>query len=257
MFSGIFDFISTQNQYNNTNIEKLLQGIREVKKKHIISALNSLVTECLTLRTAKGDALDMWGRLLHFSRYIPDAGSQGKGFRNFIFYQRNFNILKFFKTSDIKYNALTDSSYRQILMLLWQSRNQECTIRKNTDIASEVLEAEVVTGDTMNMTYITYYFRQELSSWLAFVLNNYQILPRPAGVKSNFISAIYKTFGFYTNNADYNRKKLGNFWNTKFIETDRVFYKNNRDLFSMYQSDIITITQAMINHIGLNEEVTQ
>lgn len=215
MFEKLYDDIRIQSQYQNTNIEALLNGIKEIRINFIVKALESAITEVFNFETMSGDALDMWGRLLDFSRYIPVSSDSG-AFKNFSFYQRNFHIAKFFDKKDTKYSELTDASYRSVLQLLWRSRNVSSTLRNNSELAKIALGADIITGDSMDMQFITYFFKDQIPLWLNNILTTYDILPRPAGVGSNYVSAFYKIFGFKTDSADYNREYLGNFFNTQF-----------------------------------------
>lgn len=209
--------IKLQNQYENTNIEALLQGIAKIKEKYVSLAIDS-AKDCMDLTKASGDALDMWGRLLNFSRYVPVSKESSGLFYNFTFYNRNFVKLKFADHSDIAYVGLTDSAYRLVLQLLWSSRNISSTIFTTSSLASEIFQAEVIVGDNMDMSYITYYFRDEIPLWLNYILTNYDILPRPACVGSKFVSAIFRIFGFQIDNTDYAIKHLASFWNTRFAD---------------------------------------
>lgn len=256
MFDTLFDDLKIQSQYQNTNTESFLNGIKEIRTFFIIKALNSAVTDVFDITTAKGGALDMWGRIIGLSRYVPSRDTSGS-YRNFSFYQHNFNIAKFYNNNDIIYSALGDYAYRQLLMLMYQSRNQPCTIQYNTKICRDILQTDIITGDSMDMTYITYYFRDEIPTWLDWALTNYDILPRPAGVQSRFISAIYKIFGFYTDDVDYNREKLANFWNAQFARIENIRYYEEIKKFKDYQSDIITIAQAMLKHLDYELEYSQ
>lgn len=215
MFEKLYDDIRIQSQYQNTNIEALLNGIKEIRINFIIKALESAISEVFNFETMSGDALDMWGRLLDFSRYIPVSSDSG-AFKNFSFYQRNFHIVKFFDKEDTKYAELTDSSYRSVLQLLWRSRNVSSTLRNNSELAKIALGADIITGDSMDMQFITYFFKDQIPLWLNNILTTYDILPRPAGVGSNYVSAFYRIFGFKTDSADYNREYLGNFFNAQF-----------------------------------------
>ena len=67
MFKKLYDDIRIQSQYQNTNIEALLNGIKEIRINFIIKALESAISEVFNFETMSGDALDMWGRLLDFS----------------------------------------------------------------------------------------------------------------------------------------------------------------------------------------------
>lgn len=256
MFDNLFDDIRIQSQYQNTNIETLLNGIKEIRTRFIIKALNSVINDVFDITKANGDVLNMWGNIIGLSRFVPSKKESGS-FRNLNFYQRNFNIAKFFNNKDIQYLELGDYAYRQLLMLMYQSRNQPCTIRYNTQISRDVLKSDIVTGDSMDMTYITYYFREDIPVWLDWSLTNYDILPRPAGVQSRFISAIFKIFGFYTDDVDYNRKKLANFWNAQFARVEHIKYYEEIQKFKDYQSDIITIAEAMLKHLDYELEYSQ
>lgn len=219
MFETLYDDIRIQSQYQNTNIESLLNGIKEIRINFIVKALESAISEVFNLETMSGDALDMWGRLLDFSRYVP-ISSEGVGFRNLSFYDRNFFLAKFFDAADIKYAELSDPSYRKVLQLLWRARNVSATLRNNTKLAKITLDADIITGDSMNMEFITYYFRDQIPNWLNNILTKYDILPRPAGVGLKFVSAFYRIFGFETDSFDYNREYLANFFNAQFVRPE-------------------------------------
>ena len=60
-----------QAQYRDTNIKELISGIIEIKRKYIYMAIKSLLNDNLSISTSKGIGLDLWGNLLHLSRYIP------------------------------------------------------------------------------------------------------------------------------------------------------------------------------------------
>ena len=56
-------------QYLSGNFETFMRGIAEIKAKHIQKAVDTAISDCFNLATAKGNALDMWGRLLNISRF--------------------------------------------------------------------------------------------------------------------------------------------------------------------------------------------
>ena len=210
----MYSQINIQNQYVGTNIAELLNGIVEIRTRYIAQAIY-LFKRAIDLRTATGDVLEMWGRLLNFSRYIPTTQENAHLFNNFDFYNKSFIKLKFQDKSDIAYSALSDEAYKLVLQLLWSSRNIQANIYEISQLATEIFEVEVIVGDSMNMSYVTYYFRDEIPQWLSYILENYQILPRPACVGSRYISAIYKLFGFKTNDNIFNKKYTA-FWNSRF-----------------------------------------
>lgn len=210
----MYSQISIQNQYEGTNIAELLNGIVDIRTRYIGQAIN-LFKSAIDLRTASGDVLEMWGRLLNFSRYIPTTQDNAHLFNNFDFYSKSFIKLKFPDKSDTSYFALSDDAYRLVLQLLWSSRNIQANLYEVSQLATEIFKVEVVVGDSMNMSYVTYYFRDEIPQWLGYILENYQILPRPACVGSRYVSAVYKLFGFKTNDNIFNKKYTA-FWNSRF-----------------------------------------
>lgn len=212
----MYSQIEMQNQYQGTNIAELLQGITQIRTRYIAHAIHQF-RRAIDLRTASGDVLEMWGRLLNFSRYIPTTQDNAHLFNNFDFYDKSFIKLKFQDKSDIAYSALSDDAYRLVLQLLWSSRNIQANIYQVSQLATEIFKVEVIVGDSMDMSYVTYYFRDEIPQWLSYILENYQILPRPACVGSRYISAVYKLFGFKTNDNVFNKKYTA-FWNSRFAD---------------------------------------
>lgn len=213
--------INIYEQYINTNIEELINGKNEIKKFFILNAIKSLKHDVMDLKTAKGNALDMWGKLLRFSRYIPIATKDEIEeyellYSDFTFDDKNFVNLKFFNSIDTDFAELNDSAYRLILQLLLQSRNVPPNITTIAKLVSEILNVEVTIRDNFDMSFTIYYKKNNLDRWLQFIINKYDILPRPAGVKINFISSIWKIFGFRTDDEEYNIDVLTNFWNAQF-----------------------------------------
>ena len=77
----MYNQINIQNQYDGTNIAELLNGIKDIRKRYIEQAIYQF-RRAIDLRTASGDVLDMWGRLLNFSRYIPITENNEHLFKN-------------------------------------------------------------------------------------------------------------------------------------------------------------------------------
>ena len=211
----MFENLIIQNQYNNTNISALLNGIKKIKEKHILRVKND-VEKQFNIRESSGDVLDMWGRLLGFSRFIPiTSENQAELFKNFNFYNRNFVKLKFYDFSDIAYSALDDESYKLVLQIIWQGRNTLSNLKDSNELTKAILGFNVVVSDKFNMEFVTYYFRDELPLWLSHILDNFDILPRPACVGQSFVSAIIRYFDFKRDSLEYN-KKISSFYNSIF-----------------------------------------
>jgi hypothetical protein len=63
--------------------------------------------------------------------------------------------------------------------------------------------------DGLNMTYVTYVFGFQPDSALSFVLNNYDVMPRPAAVGVRYVIATRATFGFGQYNKNFNNGTFG------------------------------------------------
>ncbi len=63
--------------------------------------------------------------------------------------------------------------------------------------------------DGLNMTYVTYVFGFQPNSALSFVLNNFDVMPRPAAVGVRFVISTRATFGFGPYNKNFNNGTFG------------------------------------------------
>ena len=59
-----------QNQYKNTNIETLINGLTDLYNKLITQPLKEFYDNIYNLDTAKNIGLDLWGERLNFPRTI-------------------------------------------------------------------------------------------------------------------------------------------------------------------------------------------
>lgn len=215
-----------QAQYRNTNIAKLIQGIADIKKTYLDNAQKSLVNDNLCITTAKDDGLDMWGRLLHFYRHIPTDPSTDSGINYFNFNDKNFRNLQFVNPNAPSYGRLTDEVYRKFLVLLYQGQFILNTIPNMNEFINEIFNDfdRIVVRDTLDMSYQVYVFNGDnFPIWLKWILDNYDVLPRPAGVGSKYIEAQpVKRFGFAPPDTTdpWYFENIGAFDNTNFSEIE-------------------------------------
>lgn len=202
------------NQYLGTNLQTLLEGKCDIYNQNIVPYKKSF-QEYSDLTRATGLALDHKGRLLNMSRYItfndrlnvvlPDT----EGISEYKYLQ-----------GDTKQCRLDDDAYRIVLKLLAQSKNTVASVRALSNIISSIVKADVFVGDNMDMRYMTYYFLDRIPGWLEVTMHNYDILPRPAGMETKYISAISKFFGFLIDHPEVDleltAKYVSSFWKTRF-----------------------------------------
>lgn len=206
-----------QAQYINTNIKELLKGIIEIKKKYFLNAYFSLIKHNLSLSTAKGDSLDLWGVLLGTNRYIPGE-PVGKDYNYFSFNDKTFFQLIFNNPNKPEYSALNDESFREMLLFLLQKFYIKPSIKDVNKFLDNFFQkyGGINIRDSKNMDFVVYYFNKNIPSWLDWFLKNGDILPRPAGVGSNFDIVDWGYFGFETEDEEYNIKNVRNFNNGNF-----------------------------------------
>lgn len=211
------DFINeliVYDQYNNTNLKKLIEGRAKIKNDLTRAAFLSIIDNVFYLESAVGDALDAWGKILGFSRYVQ-LDDPLETLTN-----KDPNFTEFVEVSKVlKQGRLEDDAYRTILLLLSQTQNVSPAITVISPMLSEVLKTRVTISDGLDMKFITYYFRDEMPSWLECVINTYDVLPRPAGMSTKYISAIYRLLHFVTNDAAWN-ENIAAFWKTRFIDRE-------------------------------------
>lgn len=204
---------SIQAQYKDTNIQAFLNGLTEIKKKYFFNAYKSLINDNLSITTAKGVGLDLWGVLLNFSRYIPTDTSTDK-YKYFNFNNKRFYNLIFKDKNKPTYSALLDDTYRMLLVLIYQSMFIYPSIKGINDLLSEVLAdfGKLRVGDTTDMSFMLIIFNQKIPNWLSYIAKTYDIIPRPAGVGVKLEEYYWKRFDFKTPNDEFNKQNIGNFF---------------------------------------------
>lgn len=225
-----------QAQYRDTNIKELISGIIEIKRKYIYMAIKSLLNDNLSISTAKGIGLDLWGNLLHLSRYIPS--DKGDNYAYFNFNTKNFKSnggLIFYNANRPNYGTLDDLYYRQLLLILYQGYFLNSDIPNLTLFSRESLSAygDLYIRDSLKMDWQIYVFNSKIPVWLNFMMSNFDILPRPAGVGSKIIERIVRRFGFGADKPfSKPRYNLFNFNKKNFNKI--VFFDENNNYYPDY-----------------------
>lgn len=243
-----------QAQYRDTNISELIKGIIEIKQKYILGAMNSLVNDNLSISSAKGIGLDLWGNLLHLSRFIPSDG--GENYAYFNFNSKNFKTnggLIFYNENRPSYTGLDDVYYRQLLLIIYQSYflNSSIPTLNQFTLESFADYGDVYVRDTTNMSYQVYIFNNKIPLWLNYMMTNYDILPRPAGVGSRIIERDIRRFGFGADKPFYKpRFSLFSFYKTNFNKI--VFYDDENSYYPDYIKKKVSLKHSFINFNNRN-----
>ena len=243
-----------QAQYRDTNIAELIKGIIEIKRKYILEAIYSLVNDNLSIRTAKGVGLDLWGNLLHLSRFIPSES--GDSYAYFNFNDKNFKSnggLIFYNANRPNYGELDDIYYRQLLLIIYQSYFLNSSIPTLNQFTLESLAdyGSVYVRDTTDMSYQIYIFNNKIPPWLNYMMTNYDILPRPAGVGSKIIERDIRRFGFGADKpVTVPRFSLFSFYQTNFNKV--VFFDDSVNYYPDYVRKQVSIKYSFLNFNNRN-----
>lgn len=211
-----------QQQYLNTNIHELLKGIAGVRGLYKSQAIATFKNDVRNLKTAIGGALDLWGNLLGFSRYLPLNIDDPDGqYFQWSFYNRYFNRLQFGRVDENDFARLPDPEYRFILLLLLQGRTCNMTIKALAEMAQDTFSQiglNCAVFDNFNMEKLSYVVDDIPPLWLSYVVKKYDILPRPAGVGAQLLVDKVLPIGFYRPppNPPESNKNITNFYYAKF-----------------------------------------
>lgn len=107
--------------------------------------------------------------------------------------------------------GLTLDQKRILLKLQYYKLTSRCTVPEINARMKAILGqyGNVYALDGNNMRYTTYVFGFTPNSALQFVLENFDVLPRPAGVGVKYIVSTRPAFGFGSSNQNFNN---GTFW---------------------------------------------
>lgn len=186
-----------QDQYKNTNIETLINGLADLYDKLITQPLNDFYNNIYNLDTASGIGLDLWGEKLNFPRTIKYIDNK-------------------------KENSVTlqDDEYRLILKVLTLKLYTQMSVPGINKTLKELFSfynADAYTLDNQDMTYVNYIFVWEIPEYLKQAFNNYDLLPHPLAVGTRYREAVYQIFGFKGQNLS------DNFYRTIFHKREEFY----------------------------------
>jgi len=196
-------------QYNDAaRLQSILEQKQDWYDAQFSEFWENWYRDVFDLRTANDFGLSVWAIILDTgltitSRQVPSATLWGFGPVH-----RNFNRGNFApSTSGIR---LTRAQKRLVLQLRYFQLITRGAIPEINAFLKytfkDLGQAYVLDGLNMTMNYI---FTFALPSQLRFVLEEYDILPRPAGVGVNYLVIVRDTFGFGPVHLNFNRGNFG------------------------------------------------
>lgn len=179
-------------QYNDAeNLQSILQSKQDWYNENQANFWNDWYNDVFNLMTANNFGLTVWSIILDIPIVVvsqpPDTGEIPWGFEA---YSENYNNGNFAGSSS-PIQTLTTEQARTVLRMRYFQITSRGTIPEINRFLSILFELEggafVRDNLDMNMEYV---FLFPIPSKLQFIFENYDILPRPAGVEVSYVYEI-------------------------------------------------------------------
>jgi hypothetical protein len=165
--------------------------------------------DVFNIDTANAFGLSIWGRILNV-RLGVDVAPQNKVAFGFGSVHKNFNAPSNFGVDADRTQTLTVEQQRLVIKLRYFQLTSRGTIPEINRFLAIMFGAEggafVIDGHDMTMIY---QFNFTPNSQLAFILDEYDLLPRPATVGVSWQSQTSPVFGFGPHNLNFNNGNFG------------------------------------------------
>lgn len=167
-------------------------------------------TNVFDLDTANDFGLAVWARILNVPLQVRVEANVLRPAFGFGVNHKNFNNGSFArgKSGDI---SLTTSQQRLVLKLRYFQLISRGAVPETNEWLASLFgdQGSVFVIDHNDMTFATYFFRFQPDSQLLFILEKYDLLPRPAGVGVRYQVQVRPSFGFGVNHLNFDNGNFG------------------------------------------------
>lgn len=194
----------------STPLRSLLQSKKEWYDLYNSKFWTDWVRDVFDLRTANEFGCNVWSIILGIPLQVTLAPSPpSKPTWGFGEFNQNFGNGNFSRDAD-QSARLTLAQKRLVLRLRYFQLISRGTVPETNQFLKLLFgeEGDVYVLDRLDMTYAIFVFTFQPSSQLAFILEEYDLLPRPAAIGAQYIVVTRKVFGFGDYNLNFNN---GNF----------------------------------------------
>jgi hypothetical protein len=166
--------------------------------------------DVFNLDTATDFGLAVWARILDVPLAVEVPATKDKDAFGFGVNHQNFGNGNFARATSGEI-PLTVEQRRLVLKLRYFQLVSRSAVPEINEWLSVLFGAQgnVFVVDSLDMTYATYFFSFAPDSKLRFILENYDLLPRPAGVGVRWQIQIKPSFGFGTNHFNFENGNFG------------------------------------------------
>ena len=199
-------------QYENAdNFVRLIQSQQAWIDENQNKFWQDWFRDVFDVDTANSFGLSVWARILGINLAVPTTPTVGNTSWGFGANRKNFGNGNFGRDRDGQINLSLDQQ-RLVINL----RLAQIIVRPTAYYINEMLESilntpgrSVYAYDTLDMEYVVYVFDFAPDSQLRFILENYDLLPRPSGVGVQWIVASRPAWGFGPNRLNFNNGTFG------------------------------------------------
>jgi hypothetical protein len=162
------------------------------------------------INTATAFGLSVWARILAVPLAVVIEDSRSKEALGFGTKHKNFNNGNFARGATGE-QPLSVAQQRLVIKLRYFQLTSNGTVPEINEFLSILFENEglVFVVDSLDMTFATYFFTFPPSSQLRFILEKYDLLPRPAGVGVQWQIQVRPSWGFGVNHLNFNNGNFG------------------------------------------------
>lgn len=162
------------------------------------------------LRTANDFGCQVWAIILGIQLSVNQGGNVDKPTWAFGGFRQNFTRGNFSNTNAVTI-PLSLAQKRLVLRLRYFQLVARGTVPETNRFLKYVFGdvGNVYVLDTNDMTFVYYIFTFAPSSQLVFILQKYDILPRPAGVGVKYQVIVGESFGFDEFNENFDNGNFG------------------------------------------------
>lgn len=160
--------------------------------------------------TANAFGLSIWGRILNV-RLGVEVEPQDKVAFGFGGFNKNFNAPSNFGVTSSGNQSLTIEQQRLVIKLRYFQLTSRGTVPEINRFMNQLFSSQggVFVIDPHDMSFAIYQFNFSPDSQLRFILDEFDLLPRPAGVGVKWQVQMRPVFGFGPYNINFNRGTFG------------------------------------------------
>jgi hypothetical protein len=167
-------------------------------------------TDVFNIDTANSFGLAVWARILGIALAVEVESSIAKEAFGFGTNHKNFENGNFARATAGE-QSLTVEQRRLVIKLRYFQLTSRGAVPETNEFLAALFgdQGRVFVIDSLDMTFATYFFNFTPDSDLRFILEKYDLLPRPAGVGVRYLVQVKPSWGFGTNHLNFENGNFG------------------------------------------------